>query len=227
MDKRTAWPKFDLPSAAHLQQISRLRNIGMAGLRLGVERGLLFIADYRDAPCWIVTDSSRRLAQARRMDGRLLTLKDGSESKALTLPGSIASLPLGTPEAEQFANLLLVEGGPDLLAGLHFLVCECRQRDATVVCMLGASQRIAESAVPAFHGKTVRIFPHIDSSQAGRIGAAHWVRAIKPVARKVDGFDFTDFHRVDGAPVKDLNDLCLIDPDEFEQHRLLWSICPG
>lgn len=223
--KRAAWPKFGTPNLPDLRHIGELRNIGTTGLVLAVERQLLYVADYKGSPCWIITDSSRRLAQARRMDGQPFTLPDGTSTKALTLPGSIASLPLGLPQAGPFANLMLVEGGPDLLAAFHFIACESRQHDCTAICMLGASQRIAESALPVFADKWVRIFRHTD--QSGCIAAAHWTRALLPVVRKIDGFDFSSFHQIGGTPVKDLNDLCFIDADEFEENRSLWSICPG
>jgi hypothetical protein len=183
------------------------------------------MADFRTHRCWIVTDKARRNAQARRLDGKPFDGPDGHPLKAWTLPGSEASLPIGLLEVQQYANVLLVEGGPDLLAAYHFIEAERRANDCHVVALLGASHRIPPSCIGAFRGIQVRLFPHYDES--GRRAAAHWSRALRGVGARVDGVNFDGLRQADGKPVKDLNDLCFSDPDEFEMQRELWNLCPA
>lgn len=222
--KRTHWPEFRKPSKAELHVIGEMRNLGDDGLRLAVDRGLLWTAIYRGLPCWLVTDATRRVAQARRMDGQPFVNRDGTVHKAETLAGSIASLPLGLPESAPFPNILLVEGGPDMLAGWHFISAESRENDCAVVAMLGSSQRIPESCLPGFANKRIRIFVHSDT--AGRQATLRWNRSLKPFASVIDVFTFDGYHKASGEPVADLNDLSSVDADDFEQFRELQSLCP-
>ena len=218
--KRSRWPELRTPSKTELRRIGEVRNVSPESLRLMIQRGMLFTARYAGMDCWIATDSSRLVAQARRLDGQ--TFSEGR--KALTLPGSFASLPVGLPMVTDFQNILLVEGTGDLLAAFHFIYCEDREGDCHAVAMLGAPHRIMESALPLFAGKTVRVFPHADGE--GRQAAARWTLALLPHVASMDGFDVSGCHRITGEAVKDLNDVCFIDPDDFEEHRCLWALCP-
>jgi hypothetical protein len=123
-----------------------------------------------------------------------------------------------------FQNIMLVEGTGDLLAAFHFIYCEDREKDCTAVAMLGASNRILESVLPLFAGKRVRVFPHADDE--GRQAAARWTRALLPIVAVMDGFDVSGCRRMTGEETKDLNDVCFIDADDFEEHRCLWALCP-
>lgn len=225
-DRRKCWPKLRSPTRAELLEISERRNVGIEGLNLAVARRLIFCGEHRGYPAWIIADASRMVAQARRMDGKPFDPIDPDEDppKALTLGGSCASLPVGLPEAAPFPNILLVEGSADYVAAHHFITVEGREHDCAAVALLGANQRIAETALPAFSGKHVRIFPHRDNT--GLDGAANWTRAILPFARTVDGLDFTGCRRVDGEPIEDLNDVCHIHADDFEENRVFWNLCP-
>ena len=66
---RPAFPEFRQGTAADFRQLANLRQIGREGLEWASERGLLWFATLKDCPAWIVTDSARLNAQARRMDG--------------------------------------------------------------------------------------------------------------------------------------------------------------
>lgn len=223
--KRARWPKFETPTKLELHQIGELRNIGADGLALAVRRGLLRCADYFGARCWIVTDTTGYNAQARRLDGLPFGKRDGTSAKALTLPGSTASWPVGLNELEPFQSVMLCEGGPDLLAAHHFITVEERDFTCCSVAMLGASNRIPESALPKFAGKQVRIFPHCDI--AGKQAAGRWAKALLTVTARADVFSLDGLRRVDEQPVKDLNDLCSIHADDFENDRELWNLCPA
>ena len=69
-----------------------------------------------------MTDRTRYVAEARRLDGRPWEHIDGA--KSYTLPrGSKGRKcwPLGIVEAEKYPAIALVEGAPDFLAAFHWI----------------------------------------------------------------------------------------------------------
>ena len=68
--KRAGWPEFDEPAQKEIKAIAELRGLSVEGVSLATERGLLFCADSQEGRAWIITDSRRRNAQARRLDGQ-------------------------------------------------------------------------------------------------------------------------------------------------------------
>lgn len=90
--------------------------------------------------------------------------------------------------------------------------------------MTSSGASIDERALPYFKGKRVRIFFHNDApgkngKRPGYEAAARWKRQLEGVASKVDRYSLAGLTKVNGDPVKDLNDLLLIDPDSWEQNR--------
>ena len=81
---KPVFPDFHTGTAADIQHLASLRNIGREGLEFASERGLLWFATLKNCPAWIVTDSARVNAQARRMDGQMWK---HIGAKAWTLPG--------------------------------------------------------------------------------------------------------------------------------------------
>ncbi len=212
-------PAFRPGTLADFVELAIRRNIGREGLEFAGERGLLQFATLKDCPSWIITDSARVNAQARRMDGQPWEHIGGA--KAWTLPGSWASWPVGIREAQPFPAIALCEGGPDFLAA-HYLALWEQAPDRTrrdvrcvPVAMLGAKQRIHADALPLFAGKRVRIFGHAD--EAGREGAEAWARQLESVGADVDAFDFAGLQQSSGEPVKDLNDALMMNPESFSQ----------
>lgn len=202
-------------TVAEVRSVAERRGLSTKGLDLAASRGLLWHGSPRGLTSWIVTDSARINAQARRMDGRLW--QHIGSKKACTLKGSQGKWPLGAREAGSFPCVALVEGGPDLLAACHYIVAEAREGDVAPVAMLGAANPIPENALLFLANKRVRIFPHLDP--AGREAALRWTRQLERVGCEVDAFDFRGLTRSDGEPVIDLNDLALIDADCFERKR--------
>lgn len=216
----TPRPTLRPGSDGELQQLAALRNLSLDGLRLASDRGLLRFGPYHGRPSWFVTDPHVASAQARRLDGQPWA----NEAKALTLAGSRAARPVGARVAADFPVVLFCEGGPDLLAAHHFIAVEAREQAAAAVAMLGASLAIPAEDLPLFAGKRVRFFVHADD--AGRAGVQRWAHQLAGVAAGVDAADFAGLRRTDDSPVKDLNDLTSINPDDFEMHRALWSLVP-
>ena len=207
---KPVFPDFNAGTPAEIQRLASLRKIGREGIEFASERGLLWFAMLKDLPAWIVTDSARVNAQARRLDGQQW---EHIGAKAGTLPGSWASWPVGIVEAQPFPAIAICEGGPDLLAAFHFIMCEGRESNCAPVAMLGAYQRIHADALPLFTGKRIRIFGHAD--EAGRGAVERWSAQLASVGADVDAFSFAGLHQGDGKPVKDLNDSLLMDVGSF------------
>ena len=218
---------FRLPSdlraltPIELRSVAERRGLSVAGLELAATRGLLWFGSphtpphWQGQPSWIVTDSMRVNAQARKMDGT--TWAHIREKKAYTLPSSQAAWPIGTSEADNMPCVMVVEGGPDLLAAHHFIVAEGREANTAVIAVLGAWITVSEDALLHLANKRVRIFPHLDT--AGAEAALRWARQLERVGCEVDAFAFDGLHRSDGGAVTDLNDLATLDADDFEAER--------
>lgn len=211
-------------NTAELQALARLRGISPEACILATERGLLkFTRTFRDGEDivsgWVILDGERRNAQVRRLDGKPIGSVD---AKAKTLPGSIASWPVGASTCEHFPQVAFCEGGPDLLAALHFAWAEGAEDRVAVCAMLGAGLSIAADALPCFRGRHVRLFPHLDD--AGRKAASNWTRQLRAAGANVDAFNVRDVVLMDGSTAADLNDLARMDADVFEDDRALWSL---
>ena len=199
---------------AEHQQLTNIRRVSTEAVAIAVEHQLICFGQYRGRPAWFVRSS--RNAQARRLDGE--DWETGK--KALTLPGSTATWPVGIEEAPQDSAILFCEGGGDALAGYQHALVDGTTEKIHAVCMLGAGQRIHEDALHLFAGHRVRVFPHNDDP--GRKGAKVWVRQLHRAGAIVDVFEIpegTMYHldntRQTFGPAKDLNDLHLstLSPD--------------
>ena len=215
---KPTFPGFRNGTAADLNKLASLRKISREGMEWASKRGLLWFATLKCFPAWIVTDTARVNAQARRMDGQQW---EHIGAKAWTLPGSWASWPIGIMESQPFPAIALCEGGPDLLAAHYQALWEqathFSKRDAqcSPVAMMGATQRIHSDALPMFTGKRVRIFGHDDA--AGRVAVELWAAQLETVGADVTAFSFAGLVQSDGKPVKDLNDWLLMDAASFVQ----------
>jgi len=222
--KRPSLPPLRLGTAADFSRLAELRGLAREGVALASEKGLLRFGEFRGHVAWLVLDKSKRVAQARRLDGELWETKDGEKAKAVFVKDSQAAWPVGIGEAADFPAVALCEGGPDLLAACHFITAEGRERDVAPVTMLGGCPRIHADALPLFRGKHVRIFPHFDDT--GDNAANRWAEQLTEAGADVDAFSLAGLRRADGEPVKDLCDLAAIHADDFEEHRCLWNLFP-
>jgi hypothetical protein len=121
-------------------------------------------------------------------------------------------------------TVLLVEGGPDLLAAHCVIAAEDRSKDTAAVALLGASHRIPEDSLAVFRGRRVRVFEHSDAGGRGAVKA--WANQLYDAGADVDFIRFDGLRRIDGEPVKDLNDFCQIHADDFEAFRWTWEVIP-
>lgn len=164
---------------------------------------------------WLITDRSRNVAEFRRIDGGKFTLGDGREIKAWSTRGK--NWPVGCSAMGDRQRVLMVEGGPDFLAGVAFLLRWGVFYEVAVVAMLGTSNRIRESALGFFRGRRVRIAMDADEVKAdgkrpGLEAAARWTEQLTAAGAVVQAVDLSGVMMPDGVtPAKDLNDLWRVD----------------
>lgn len=178
-------------TVADREQLAKLRNIYDGAIDRACAAGHLFAGDTAEGRCWIATDAKRKVCQSRRQDGKkweCLNAKSWTSVKA----SGWAAWPLGIAATDLRENIILVEGGPD------FIVAH-ESESASPVCMLGASQRIHEEALPLFTAKRVRILAHNDP--AGIAACRRWAEQLKPVTKAVTAIV------INFGAAKDLNDV--------------------
>lgn len=117
---------------------------------------------------WCAIDATKRVAEFRRMDNAMYPVREGAGIKSWSTRGK--SWPLGASTMGNRCGVLLVEGGPDMLAGYHFLRRHGMLDRVAVVCMLGAGNRMHEESLPYFAGKRVRIMVDADPLKDGETG---------------------------------------------------------
>jgi len=151
---------------------------------------------------WCAIDETRNVAEFRRLDNQPYQRKDDTPIKTWSTAGK--SWPLGAMRAPDMRRVLLVEGGPDMLAAYHFLRRWNRVQQVAVVCMLGASNRIREDALPFFKGCRVRIMVDADvpkdSEQkakrklVGAEAAVRWSDQLREAGAAVETFYVGDVY---------------------------------
>jgi len=215
--RKIVFPLLEKPTAAELQTLANQRSLPVEALEIAVRRQFLwsYTDPFERTRAWLLTDSTRRLAVGRRLDGQAWqTSAKGAKSKSLY--GSLGNWPIGIKEAAAFPAIGLVEGTPDFLALLAHAWEKGMQTLVAPVCIAGAQMSIPKEALPFFIGKRVRIFVHADD--AGMAAAGQWYSQLKDNS-EVDGYSFEGLTQTDGQPVTDLNDLCRISPKSREAHR--------
>jgi len=192
-------------SQGQAQAVAKIRGLGEASTEMpGAIYGTLGFGKVGGFDCWVLTDASNRIAEARRMDGeKFPAIGNLSERKSHTLKGSCKSWPLGiSPKVTvpPAFPVVLVEGGPDYLAA-----CELAfhaKREFLPVAMLGAGQSIHADALAFFKGRDVLILAHPDD--AGLIAAKRWAGQLKqagatPRAEQLNGGDLNDLVKLHGG----------------------------
>ena len=94
--ERKPWPELRPGTVEELETLARLRGLDVHGLALAEGMGVLRFGHVCGRDCWLVTDSTGRLAEARRMDGEPFPeFKSLPERKPHCLPGSSKGWPVG------------------------------------------------------------------------------------------------------------------------------------
>jgi hypothetical protein len=221
-ERKLILPPIDRPSQPEIRQISTIRAIPARALELAVRRQHLWA--YWDrwdkARAWLLTDSARKSAVARRLDGLPWQAPWAKGAKSKTLKGSWGKWPIGLPEAASYPAVAIMEGAPNFLALLEFAIEAGVSDYVAPIAMAGATMPIPESQLPRLRGKRIRIF--IDDDEAGLCAAKRWLVSLNEIA-DVDAYVCGGFRRIGGGMVKDLNDMLLIDPAENREdaERLL------
>lgn len=210
-------PDMHRGSGNELRRVAESRNLSLISVYTADRLGLLHFGTVCGFDCWILTDERRQCAEARRMDGELFPATHAlGIRKVHTIKGSLKSWPVGICPAgftiDQFRAIAIVEGGPDLLAALHFITAH--RGDCLPIAMLGASASIAPQALRLLAGRRVRIFPHYEANSTGRNASERWAEQLVRVGCDVDCFNFEGLRRSTGEAAKDLNDLTTIDPSQ-------------
>ncbi len=213
------------------EQLAQTRAISLEAVSLAQALGTLNFGTVQGFRCWILTDADQRLAEARRLDGKPFPEAGPlGERKAHTLRGSTKNWPLGAAvlrRVPEFRTLLVVEGGPDYLAALHFAT-ELERWDVLPVTMLGRSigVRLHGDALDLMHGRRARLYPHADADGGGLISARLWATCLERADCDVDYFDFSELRRTDGKVINDLND-CTAALDAESADHLARSLFPA
>jgi len=211
-----------------VETLAALRRIPRGAIQWAAFRNFLFTVTFHGQECYGVKDSSGRLMEIRRLDGKpfpAIPEKKLWERKSHAIRGSNKRWLLGAMEAREFSSLVLVEGIPDFIYAQHLVLREKKRLKVGVVAMLSAMPAIDTSALIYLHGKTIRIIPHLD--KAGLKGADRWKKQLLEAgAKAVDMFDLSGLRRPDGRPVKDLCDLTGFTTEQLNAEPTLNSILP-
>jgi hypothetical protein len=210
---------FKRASRRELELIAESRRIDTRAVELAQDLGTLRVGEVCGYPSWVLFDESGLCVEGRRLNRRPFpAVSNGKvqlgERKAHTLRGSRKDWPVGilpVKEYRQFTEaILLVEGGPDYLAALHFAL-EQRRTGVLPVAILGRGQGLRglhPESLQYFRGRRVRIVPHNDPDGGSYLSAVRWAKQLRAVEAKVDCFHLKDLQTVTGEAVKDLNDCC-------------------
>lgn len=193
-------PTWSEGTAEERLKLASVRSVSVEAIGLAVARGLVKFGIHRGHRVWFITDGARRAISARRLDG--VTWLAGV--KALNLPGSKAAWPVGIKEARPYPVILLIEGGPDLLAALHLILEEGRVETCAPVAILSAVHSLPAETLELFQGKRVRIFAHAE--EAGLHAADRWSKQLQAAGASADVLSFAGVCSPDGRAVNDLND---------------------
>jgi hypothetical protein len=219
-------PPLRAGSEAEVRELAERRGFAVEALKLAQQRGFLFFSSLWGHSAWCITDSRRDLFEFRRVDGGKWPEYGRLPQRKCHCMGTGKRWPIGTKESLPFPKIAMVEGAPDFLAAIHFLLVEDKEKDVAPVGILGASNHaLAPEALAHFNGKVICLFPHVD--EAGMTAARSWALQLKQAgAARVTAFDLSGLVAVDGTAGKDLADVARIDADCFERTRKFSEVMP-
>jgi hypothetical protein len=201
---------------SELKKIADSRRIDVRAVELAQDLGTLRVGEVCGYLSWVLLDKSGLCAEGRRLNRKPYpAVANGKlgERKAHTLRGSRKDWPVGILPAEEYRKsaeaFLLVEGGPDYLATLHFALTQ-KRTGVLPVAILGRGQGLRglhPDSLDHFRGRRVRIVPHDDPDGGSYQSALRWAKQLRDVEADVDFFHLRNLRTANGK-VKDLNDCC-------------------
>ncbi len=172
-------PPMRALNTPELMQLARLRGLNALALRIAAQEDKrvgycnwpqwqqgghpAWIRGQHTFPSFVVTDAERWCLQYRRLDGGEYMAKGEPAGKART-KGS-PKWAIGCAEIGDRCNVLLCEGGTDMLAAYHFLWGFGLLDKVAVVGIMGSSNLLAPDSLEFFRGKRVRIMADADRAK--------------------------------------------------------------
>jgi hypothetical protein len=213
-------------TADELRKLADRRGFLVEALRLAELRGFLRFCNLWGHAAWCITDARRGLYEFRRLDGQKWPAYGRLPERKAHCTGAGKAWPLGVLESEPFPKIAMVEGAPDFLAALHFLLVEGKEKTVAPVAVLGAANHaLAPEALAKFAGKLICLYPHAD--EAGQKAARAWALALRDAGvARVTAFDLSGLMLTDGTQGKDLADVCRVNADCLERERKFMEVLP-
>jgi len=211
-------PPLAVPGDDVVANIRKIRELPSdIGVREAIDRKILWYAQsplYPDirTPIWVMTDTFRVNAQARRLDGKNWSFANKPKSVVLTPPnGKDINWPIGCGSLEDENLVILVEGEGDLLAAIElaFMVTSKNAKNIGFCFLTGTSRSISERAVNRLKGRRVRIVPHADTDlNRGAKAGEKWLNQLKTAGINAEIFSIIGLLDKTGLQFKDLGEIC-------------------
>ncbi len=186
------------------EMLKAQRGIDVEALKYAFAHKCFGFSPSRIGDTWIVSDSTKLAAQARRVDGTNFTMSK-SFPKALTLKKSNCSYPIGLAEFKNREVFCLCEGSTDFLACFHFTYKANLLDKVAPLAMLGSAQQIGVDFLKYFNGKKVIIMS--DADAAGIKARENWSRELSGQTDTVYYYKHPKLNLKSGEPIGDLCDI--------------------
>jgi hypothetical protein len=158
------------PTQSEIGLIAASRRLMPEAVSMAADRGLLWCGHFWNQHVWAIADRTGQSAILRRIDG----CKWSRGQKAIMAPGSHGDRFIGVAESTSFPRIIIVEGGPDLLAAFQFILTTPLfdyRDDFTVICAISTQSNFGQDAW-RFRDKYVQIIAHND--EPGLKAAQKW-----------------------------------------------------
>ena len=222
--KAARWPELRRGNAEELASLAALRSLPVCAVELATERGFLWFCKFAGQEAWAITDQARRCVELRTMTGEPWPAYGTLPERKSHAIGS-KQIPLGLPEIEGLATVLLLESVGDFLAAFAVLENEGRTADVGLVTCLGATVRLAPDVTAMFAQKRVRIIPQLDAP--GQSAAREWAESLRTAGAVVDAFSLEGIVDRRGVHIKDLGDVfAKASPQSIRANPVLLEVCP-
>ena len=136
----------------YLRRLAQLRGLPLAAIQAAAEDGILSFQNYLGQFAWCIRDE--QAGCARRLDGE--PWEKGNESlKCLDMEGTSGRSnhwPVGVARAIEYSEIIICEGGPDLLAA--YAARQELRTNFGIICVFGSELTIRDDKLNAFNGRT-------------------------------------------------------------------------